>query len=146
VRAVLLAPALLLTGCTAVVSGSPVPVDAPDTSKAMVTGYFKSLNDSGEQGAEAQLGFLRRTQHPDFGDRICDLGGLILTARPSMSTLRPDRTWAPEAGERPRGDVYVIAVSLSVRRAGQVVGEQIGSDRVAVLNGSVYGFMPCPRR
>jgi hypothetical protein len=39
----------------------------------------------------------------------------------------------------------VVAVSLRVRKDGQVLGAQIGSERVVVLDGRVYGFMPCLR-
>jgi hypothetical protein len=131
--------ALLLAGCSTVVAGSPV---RPDDTE-LIGAYFKALNAAGPAGG--QLDFLRQTQHPDFTDLICDLGGVVITVQPSMTTLRPDQRWTPKAGEHPRGAVYVVAVALSIRRAGQVLGEQIGSQRVVVLDGRVYGFMPCLR-
>jgi hypothetical protein len=132
---------LLLAGCSTVVAGSPV--EPPD--RDLVVSYFTALNASAAQGAGAELEFFRQTQHPDFLDRRCDLDGVIIEIEPTFSTLRIDPDWVPDGADRPRGAVYVVAVSLSVRKDGQVLGEQIGSERVVVLNGSVYGFMPCLR-
>jgi hypothetical protein len=132
----------LLAGCAEVVQGSPVQ----STDAELIAGYFKALDDSATQGADAELAFLRRTQHPDYKSLLCDLGGITIEADPTLSTLRLDRNWVVTAsGTRPRGEVYVVAISLRVRRDGQVLGEQIGSQRIVVLEGAVYGFMPCPR-
>jgi hypothetical protein len=137
----LLAVIVLLAGCSTTVTGVPVR----PTDQELVAGYFKALNDSAGQGSAAQLEFLKRTQHPDFTDLLCDLGGVTITAQPGMSTFEPDHEWAPRTGGRPRGNVYVVAVSLTVRQNGRVLGSQIGSERVVVLDGGVYGFMPCLR-
>jgi hypothetical protein len=123
------------------VQGTP----AEPADQELVAGYFKALNDSAKQGPAAQLEFLKYTQHPDFTNLLCDLGGVTISAKPGMSTFQPDNEWAPRTGGRPRGHVYVVAVSLSVRKDGEVLGEQIGSERVVVLDGAVYGFMPCLR-
>jgi hypothetical protein len=48
--------------------------------------------------------------------------------------------------KRPRGTVYVLGVSVSIRRQGALLAEQIGSQRLVVLDGKVYGFTPCPTR
>jgi hypothetical protein len=131
----------LLAGCSTVVPGSPVvPDDHP-----LVDAYFKALNDSAAKGADSQLTFLEQTQHPDFKNLLCDLGGVTVTVTPVLSTLRIDQQWTPESGKRPRGDVYVVAVSLRIRKDGRVLGDQIGSERIVVLDGHVYGFMPCLR-
>ncbi|TCO65072.1 hypothetical protein [Actinocrispum wychmicini] len=133
--------ALLLVGCSIAVRGTPVQPSDPD----LVAGYFKALDEAGATGPDAQVEFLRRTQHPDFKNLLCDLGGLTIDADPALRTLRPDQAWAPQSGTHPRGNVYVVAVSLTVLKNGQTLGQQIGSERVVVLDGSVYGFMPCPR-
>jgi hypothetical protein len=65
-----------------------------------------------------------------------------------MSTLRIDPDWVPPDSGRnathPRGMVYVLGVSVSIRQDGALLGEQIGSQRVVVLEGKAYGFAPCP--
>ncbi len=65
-----------------------------------------------------------------------------------MSTLRVDPDWVPPgAGKRashPRGAVYVLGVSVSIREGGALLGQQIGSQRVVILDGKAYGFAPCP--
>jgi hypothetical protein len=137
----LLAVAVLLAGCSTTVTGVPVR----PTDQELVAGYFQALNDSAGQGPTAQLEFLKRTQHPDFTNLLCDLGGVTINAKPGMSTFEPDPEWSPQSGGRPRGTVYVVAVSLTVRQNGRVLGAQIGSERVVVLDGGVYGFMPCLR-
>jgi hypothetical protein len=130
----------LLAGCSTAVEGVPVAANDP---QQLIAGYFKAFDDAAAKGADAQMTFLERTQHPDFKNLLCDLGGVTIEAKPTFSTLKRDPNWAPESGTRPRGEVYVVAVSLSVSKDGQVLGEQIGSERVVVLDGSVYGFMPC---
>ncbi|ALG14159.1 hypothetical protein [Kibdelosporangium phytohabitans] len=135
---------LLLTGCSTAVVGSPVAGELGD--RDLIAGYFAEFDASARRGSAAQQDFLRRTQHPDFTDRSCELPGVTITVDPAMSTLRPDAKWAPEGAKRPRGAVYVVAVSLTVTKDGQIVGDQIGSERIVVLDGAVYGFMPCLRR
>jgi len=137
------------TACTSTVAGSPVPAggQGTDGQQALVKQYFTDLNDAAGEGPAAQREFLRRTQHPDFTDRACDLGDLTLRIEPALSTLRPDPRWKPEeATARPRGTTYVVGVSVRIRRDGSTLAEQIGSQRVVVLSGKAYGFTPCPTR
>ncbi|MBP2322176.1 hypothetical protein JOF56_002561 [Kibdelosporangium banguiense] len=145
-RAVLAVVALAAgcaTACSTTVAGSPVPAHFGD--EALIARYFSEFGKSAEEGAAAQRDFLRKTQHPDYTDRLCDLQGAIITVDPTMATLRQDPDWSPEAGRKPRGSVYVVAVSLTITKDGKVLGDQIGSERVVVLDGAVYGFMPCFR-
>lgn len=138
---------LLIAGCSSAVAGVPLPVASPDDDRELVREYFDELNAAAEEGPDAQADFLRHSQHPDFTDDLCDLGGLTLTVDPAMSTLRVDPDWAPDSGRdaaRPRGLVYVLGVSISIREDGALLGEQIGSQRVVVLDGRAYGFAPCP--
>ncbi len=137
----LLAVILLLAGCSTTVTGTPVE----PTDRELVQKYFTELNQAESQGPQAQLAFFRHTQHPDFTNLLCDLGGATIDAKPGMSTFQPDGEWAPQTGGRPRGTVYVVAVALRVHKNGQILGEQVGSQRLVVLDGSVYGFMPCLR-
>jgi hypothetical protein len=139
--------ALAIAGCTTTVGGTAVSVQASGGDREIVNAYFTELNEAGEDGPTTQRDFLRRTQHPDFTDRICELGDLTLKIEPAMSTLRVDPKWMPEkANSQPRGLVYVLGVSVSIRREGAMLAEQIGSQRVVVLDGKVYGFTPCPTR
>jgi hypothetical protein len=134
-------PLALLAGCSTTVSGAPV---GPDDA-GLVRAYFTALDNAADRGPEAQMSFWRTTQHPDFTDLLCDLQGTTVDADPSMTTMREDQTWAPQGRSRPRGTVYVVAVLLSVRKNGQAMGQQTGSERIVVLDGSAYGFMPCLR-
>jgi hypothetical protein len=139
---------LLVAGCSSAVAGVPVPAASPDGDRELVQDYFDELNDTAEEGPAAQRTFLRNSQHPDYADELCDLGDLTLTIDPAMSTLRVDPDWVPpDAGRdaaHPRGLVYVLGVSVSIRQDGALLGEQIGSQRVVVLDGRAYGFAPCP--
>jgi hypothetical protein len=140
---------LLLAGCSTRVAGLPVAASSKVTGgdKGLVERYFADLNSSGDEGTATQRDFLRRTQHPDFSDRLCDLGDLVLHIEPAMSTFRTDPGWVPPdspSSEPPRGTVYVLGVSISIRQEGAQLGEQIGSERVVVLDGKAYGFSPCP--
>jgi hypothetical protein len=136
--------ALCAAGCSTAVPGTPVAEERAEGSE-VVLAYFSALNDAGEQGAEQQADFLRRTQHPDFDDRICDLDGLVLSMAPVAATLRPDPEWKPEeSAKAPRGETYVIAVTVTIRQGTTTIGEQIGSQRVVLLDGEAYGFTPCP--
>jgi hypothetical protein len=142
VRAVL-AVVALAAGCSTAVTGDPIAARLGD--ETLIAGYFSEFGKSAGQGAAAQADFLRKTQHPDYTDRLCDLQGATVEVDPTMATLRPDPDWAPDPGRKPRGKVYVVAVSLRVLRDGKVLGEQIGSERIVVLDGTVHGFMPCFR-
>ena len=139
---------LLITGCTSAVAGVAQPEDSPDDDQQLVQEYFDELNAAAEDGPATQRDFLRRSQHPDYTDELCDLGDLTLSVDPAMSTLRVDPDWVPpDAGRdaaHPRGLVYVLGVSVSIRQDGALLGEQIGSQRVVVLDGKAYGFAPCP--
>ncbi len=140
---------LVLTGCSAQIAGSPAPVSAVTSGadRGLVEKYFTDLNASGDESTSSQRDFLRRTQHPDYTDRLCDLGDLVLRIEPAMSTFRTDPEWVPpesRSDEPPRGSIYVLGVSVSVRQQDALLGEQIGSQRVVVLDGKAYGFSPCP--
>lgn len=136
--------AVAAAGCSTSVPGEPV-AQSRGTGADLVLDYFSALNDAGAEGAASQADFLRRTQHPDFTDRFCDLDDLVLRMAPVASTLRPDPEWKPEKAARsPRGDTYVIAVTVTIRRENTTLGEQIGSQRVVLLDGKAYGFTPCP--
>jgi hypothetical protein len=127
------------------IGGTPKADGSADADRKLVTDYFTELNTAGKDGPSTQRDFLRRTQHPDYTDRLCDLGDLTLKIEPAMSTFRIDTDWTPEnSTKHPRGLVYVLGVSISIRRAGALLGEQIGSQRVVVLDGKAYGFTPCP--
>jgi hypothetical protein len=135
---------LLATGCSAAIAGRAVPVGdgSPDADRALVEEYYAGLNAAADEGTQDD--FLRHTQHPDYLDRLCDLSGLTLHVLPAMTTLRADPRWVPpEEDQHPRGSVYVLGVSISIREQGTLLGEQIGSQRVVVLDGRAYGFSPC---
>jgi hypothetical protein len=139
---------LVVGGCSSTVPGTPVAAASPTHDRELVEGYFAELNAAAEDGPPTQRDFLRRSQHPDYTDDLCDLGDLTLTVDPAMSTLRVDPDWVPPDEGRdathPRGLVYVLGVSVSIRQDGALLGEQIGSQRVVVLDGKAYGFAPCP--
>ena len=139
---------LLIAGCSSAVAGVPRPAASPDDDRELVQEYFDDLNAAAEDGPATQRDFLRRSQHPDYADDLCELGDLTLNIDPAMSTLRVDPDWVPpDAGRdaaHPRGLVYVLGVSISIRQDGALLGEQIGSQRVVVLEGKAYGFAPCP--
>jgi len=141
-----LAMALTATGCGGqIIAGQPVPFDAIAADQPLIDGYFDKSNTAARNGAAAQREFLANTQHPDFGEP-CELGELTLLLEPAMSTLRLDDGWRPErTGERPRGRVYAIAVTVTVQRDRATLGTQIGSMHIVVLAGNAYGFAPCPR-
>ena len=138
--------ALCSAACSTTVTGTPKAATTPTTGgpSAQISQYFGELNVAGSKGPGPQRDFLRETQHPDFAGDLCDLGDLTLREQPAMSTLRRDSKWRPQGGGKPRGDVYVVAVSVSVLRNGAALGEQIGLERLVLLDGKVYGFAPCP--
>lgn len=143
-----LAGLLLVAGCSSAVAGQPVAAASPDHDRELVQDYFKDLNEAADEGPSQQREFLQRSQHPDYTDELCDLGNLTLNIDPAMSTLRVDPDWVPPNAGRnathPRGMVYVLGVSVSIRQDGALLGEQIGSQRVVILDEKVYGFAPCP--
>jgi hypothetical protein len=139
---------LLIAGCSSPVAGVPLAAASPDDDRQLVQDYFDELNAAAEEGPATQRDFLRRSQHPDYADDLCELGDLTLSIDPAMSTLRVDPDWVPPDSGRdaahPRGLVYVLGVSVSIRQDGALLGEQIGSQRVVVLDERAYGFAPCP--
>lgn len=136
---------LLLAGCARVIDGQAGPLALSDTDQRLIAGYFEHGNDAAHQGVDAQRAFLTKTQHPDFADGRCNLGGLTLLLDPTLSTLRPDDDWHPtKSSPVPRGRVYVVAVTVTVQRDNATLGTQIGSMHLAVLDDTAYGFAPCP--
>jgi hypothetical protein len=139
---------LVVVGCSTAVAGRPVAAASPSHDKQLVEDYFTELNQAADDGPATQREFLQRSQHPDFEDELCDLGDLTLNIKPAMSTFRVDPNWVPPAegrdGAHPRGLVYVLGVSVSIRQDGALLGQQIGSQRVVILDGKAYGFAPCP--
>lgn len=139
---------LVVAGCATTVAGEPIAAASPSRDRQLVEEYFSDLNAAGADGPATQREFLQRSQHPDYTDELCDLGNLTLNVDPAMSTLRLDPDWVPPAAGRdaahPRGQVYVLGVSVSIRQDDALLGEQIGSQRVVILDDRAYGFAPCP--
>lgn len=136
---------VLVAGCTTTVAGSPSVGGAGASDRALVEAYYADLNAAAEEGSGAQRDFLAETQHPDYSDELCDLGDLTLRIEPAMTTFRPDADWAPDPrDDPPEGKIYVLGVSITIRQQGATLAEQIGSQRVVVLDGAAYGFAPCP--
>lgn len=139
-----LASTLIATGCGRVVAGQPSAPSPVAVDQALITEYFERSNAAAYDGTAAQERFLASTQHPDI-DRRCDLGELTVLLEPAMSTLRPDDGWRPPAADRPpRGQVYLVAVTVTVLQGQSTLGIQVGSMHVAVLDATAYGFAPCP--
>lgn len=131
--------ALILTGCT--VAGTARP--SPDPG--LVAAYFNDLDSAAAQGEQQEQKFLTATQVPAFADRVCDLNGVTITVAPTLSTLRANPGWSPPGSDkRLSGQVYVVAVTLTIRQGNSVVGTQIGSQRVVIDGGRAYSFAPCP--
>jgi hypothetical protein len=143
-----LASLLVAGGCATTIAGQPTAAGSPSHDRQLVEDYFTELNAAADDGPATQREFLQRSQHPDFEDELCDLGDLTLNIDPAMSTLRVDPDWVPPGagrdGAHPRGLVYVLGVSVSIRQDGALLGEQIGSQRVVILDSKAYGFAPCP--
>lgn len=136
---------LAVAGCATRISGDAVGTGLLPTDRALVAGYFDAVNAAAERGSTAQQQLFARDQHPDFRDRLCSLDGLTITADPAYSTLRTDPDWRPDPNdEPPRGTVYVIAADVTIEQDGTVLANQIGSVHVVILEGSAYGFSPCP--
>jgi hypothetical protein len=144
VLAGMLLAGMLLTGCSSVVAGRPVALDIEQLDRERIVAYFERGNAAADEGTEAQQRFFAETQHPDFESDLCDLGGHTLTFEPTLSTLQPDDDWTPDDGDTPRGRVYVVAVTVTVQQDRTVLGTQIGSVHVVVLEEEPYGFAPCP--
>lgn len=142
--AVLLASLALLAGCAGPVTGSPRAVGLSDGDRGKFREFYERLNKAGDEGASQQQKLLKETQHPDFRQKTCDLRGATIKVEPTWSTLRTDADWEPP-GEKahPRGDVYVVAVTVTLRQEEAVIGSQIGSMHVVLLDDQVYGFAPC---
>lgn len=139
---------LVVAGCATTIPGEPVAAASPSRDRQLVEEYFTDLNAAADEGPSTQREFLQRSQHPDYADNLCDLGDLTLNVEPAMTTLRLDPEWVPPSdgrdATRPRGMVYVLGVSVSIRQDGALLGEQIGSQRVVILDDRAYGFAPCP--
>lgn len=142
--AVLLASLALLAGCAGPVAGTARPVQLSDDDRAKFKEFYERLNKAGDTSASEQQKLLKDTQHPDFRQKTCDLRGATIKVEPTWSTLRMDADWAPP-GEKahPRGDVYVVAVTVTLRQEDAVIGSQIGSLHVVLLEDQVFGFAPC---
>lgn len=134
--ALLCLAACALAGCSGTPQGPP--------RDQQVREYFAANNATARQGPQAQQDFFGRTQHPDYTDRTCELGGLTVELDPALSTLRPDPAYAPDSAGPPRGEVWVIGVEVTVRHEGTITGRQIGSQHLVLLDGRVHGFAPCP--
>ncbi|MBQ6641017.1 MAG: hypothetical protein IJH84_08285 [Saccharopolyspora sp.] len=128
--------ALALAGCSAAPQ-EPSP-------QRQVQDYFAANNAAARQGSAAQQEFFDRTQHPEFGDQVCELDGLTVQLEPALSTLRPDPGYSPDGAGPPRGKVFVVGVEVTVRRDGTITGRQVGSQHVVLLDGTTHGFAPCP--
>lgn len=134
--------ALLCLAACALAGCSTTP-QAPSPEQ-QVRDYFAANDAAARAGAQAQQDFFTRTQHPDYADRTCELDGLTVQLEPAMSTLRPDPGYQPDSTGPPRGDVRVVGVEVTVRRDGTIIGRQIGSQHLVLLDGRVHGFAPCP--
>jgi hypothetical protein len=142
--AVLLVSLALLAGCAGPVAGTARPAQLSDGDKAKFKAFYERLNSAGAEGASQQSKLLKDTQHPDFRQKVCDLRGATIKVEPTWSTLRTDADWAPPGDKaHPRGDVYVVAVTITLSQEGAVIGNQIGSLHVVLLDDEVYGFAPC---
>lgn len=106
--------------------------------------YFAENNAAARQGPQAQQAFFGRTQHPDFVGQTCELDEMTVEFEPALSTLRPDSAFSPEGGGPPRGRAWVVAAEVTTRSHDAIVGRQVGSLHLVVLDGAVYGFAPCP--
>lgn len=141
----LLTGALLLTGCANRILGQPVPTRPPAPDRALIAGYVAAANAAAADGSAAQQRWFASTQHPDSGKLRCALQGLTLTIEPAYRTLHTDPGWHPPQADRPpSGTVYAIAVTVTVQRGITVLGDQIGVLHIVLLDGTAYGFAPCP--
>ena len=127
-----------------VLCGALVLVAGCGSSDDPVRRYFAGNNAAARQGPAAQQEFLDRTQHPDFVDQVCELGDTTIELDPAMSTLRPDPGFTPDGAGPVRGEVWAVGVEVTLRRQGTVVGRQIGSQHVVLIDDQPFGFAPCP--
>ena len=145
---VLLALLAALTACAGTVEGRARPTGtATDTERRLVADYFARSNAAARAGSAEQQRFFAATQHPDYRapEQLCRLDGLTVLLDPTLSTVRPAPGWRPgNTGKPPRGSVLVVAVRLTVQQDHTVLGEQVASVHVVLLEGRVYGFAPCP--
>lgn len=135
--------AVPLAGALAVLAACSSPPEVPDQVR-LADRYFRDNNAAARQGPPAQEAFFRSTQHPDFRGQTCELGDMTVDLDPALPTLRPDPGFAPSEAGPPRGSTWVVGVEVTTRRGGEVVGQQIGSLHLVVLDGRMYGFAPCP--
>lgn len=135
---------LTSAGCAPTSPDQPPTQSINPSDERLVARYFEQNNVAAAQSSAAEQDFLRRTQHPDFPNSACELDGMALTIQPTMSTLRLDPGWAPPGGtDHPRGQVYFVAVEVTAKRDGSVVGNQIGYQHVVTLGQQAFGFAPC---
>jgi hypothetical protein len=145
VAAAVAAVVATVSGCASRVAGEAVGSGLPAAHRTLVRGYFDAVNAAAGQGSDAQQRLFADDQHPDFRDRVCRLDGLTITAAPAYTTLRTDPDWRPDPGRAlPRGTIYVVAADVTVHHEGAVLANQIGSVHVVILDGTAYGFAPCP--
>jgi hypothetical protein len=136
--------AIVPLGLLAMIATACSPVSEEPAQVRLSRQYFEDNNAAARHGPGAQQDFFRRTQHPDFTDQTCELGEMTVDLQPALSTLRPDPGFSPDEAGPPRGEVWVIGVEVTTRRRDTVVGRQIGSLHVVLLNDRAYGFAPCP--
>lgn len=130
--------AAVLTGLLAGCSSTPEHV-------RLTQEYFAANNAAAFEDSAAQEEFFRRTQHPDFTGEICQLDGATVESEPVYSTLRRDPHFEPDGTGPARGETWVVAVEVTTRRDGVIVGRQIGSQHLVLLDDRMFGFAPCPR-
>lgn len=131
-------------GLVALLAGCALAPGEPEHLRS-AREYFAANNTAARQGSQAQQEFFDRTQHPDFTGHVCELADLTVELEPALTTLRPDPDFAPTGTSPPRGELWTVGVEVTTRRSGTVIGRQIGSLHLALLQGRVYGFAPCPR-
>lgn len=146
--AVLLVLLAALTGCAGAVAGRARPTGtATEAERRLVADYFARSNAAARAGSIEQQQFFTATQHPDYRapQQLCTLAGFTVLLDPTLSTVRRAPGWRPgNTGRPPRGSVLVVAVRLTVQQDRTVLGEQVASVHVVLLDGRVYGFAPCP--
>lgn len=135
--------AVPLAGALAALAACSSPPGTPEQDR-LAGQYFRDNNAAARRGPAAQEQFFRSTQHPDFRGQTCRLGDMTVDLDPALPTLRPDPGFAPSGAGPPRGSTWVVGVEVTTRRGGEVVGRQIGSLHLVVLDGRIYGFAPCP--
>lgn len=135
--------AALLLGLLAILGAACSAPQEPEQLR-LARQYFQDNNASARQGPRAQENFFRQTQHPEFTEQDCTLGDMTVDLDPALSTLRPDPAFSPTGFGPPSGNIWVVGVEVTTRRDGAIVGKQIGSQHLVLLNERVYGFAPCP--